>query len=117
MHSFLRTLHAVLVACLCILILPPRPFVNPSALRSPLCADPDLYCFDEQIGGAVRPHHPPHRALKFMARCCPEALRFRLQPEHFAQRRGGGAGAAGAAGQQCRRGWVQGALNVLYKGV
>lgn len=35
MHSFLRTLHAVLVACLCIVILPPRPFVNPSALRSP----------------------------------------------------------------------------------
>lgn len=59
--------------------------------------DPDLYCFDEQIGGTVRAHHLPHRALKFMARCCPEALRFRLEPDHFAPRRGGG-GAGGRAG-------------------
>lgn len=60
--------------------------------RGSLPADPDLYCFDERaVGGAVRPHHPPHRSLKWMCRCRAERLRFRLDPEHLAAA-GGGAG-------------------------
>lgn len=56
--------------------------------------DPDLYCFDERsIGGPIRPHHPPHRSLKFMARCQPERLRFRLDPAHLAPPAAAGSGA------------------------
>ncbi|EFN57545.1 hypothetical protein CHLNCDRAFT_143175 [Chlorella variabilis] len=55
--------------------------------------DPDLYCYDERaIGGAIRPHHPPHRH--------PERLRFRLDPEHLqpvAAPAGSRAAAAAAA--------------------
>ena len=45
--------------------------------------DPDLYQFWERLlgSGACRPHHPPHRALKFLARCQPERLRFRFDPD------------------------------------
>jgi hypothetical protein len=61
------------------------PLTRASAVYC-LCVppDPDLYCYDERaIGGAIRPHHPPHRSIKFMCRCQPERLRFRLDPEHL----------------------------------
>lgn len=77
----------------------------PSQLRqaSPYL-DPDLYCFDERsIGGPIRPHHPPHRSLKFMCRCQPERLRFRLDPSHLAPPTAAGSGAAMACAGRQRR--------------
>lgn len=47
--------------------------------------DPDLYrCWERLAGaGSARPHCLPRRALKWLARCQPERLRFRLDPEHL----------------------------------
>ncbi|KAL4421088.1 hypothetical protein ABPG77_009615 [Micractinium sp. CCAP 211/92] len=83
----------------------------PSQLRqaSPYL-DPDLYCFDERsIGGPIRPHHPPHRSLKFMCRCQPERLRFRLDPAHLAPPAAAGTGRRAAAAAAAAR-----ARHVVY---
>ncbi|KAL4425493.1 hypothetical protein ABPG75_009509 [Micractinium tetrahymenae] len=72
--------------------------------------DPDLYCFDERsIGGPIRPHHPPHRSLKFMCRCQPERLRFRLDPAHLAPPAAASSGRRAAAAAAAAR-----ARHVVY---
>eukprot|EP00887_Chlorella_sp_A99_P000716 scaffold5.g716.t1 len=61
--------------------------------------DPGLYQFWERLqgAGACRPHHLPHRALKFLARCQPERLLFRFDPEHLAPPVTGAAAAGSEA--------------------
>ena len=48
---------------------------------SPCPADPDLYCYDERsVGGAIRPHHPPHRHAAELLSCAGSAWAVLAHP-------------------------------------